>query len=65
MFQRTIQLAQENERDAYYYYAKAEDAYAHNEHYFAENYERMAERHALLAAEYYVEAECHNWSKRG
>ena len=65
MYARTLELAHEHQQRAFLYYRHAQEAEARGDWRFAETYERNAEHHAQLADEYYTEAECHDWSKRG
>jgi hypothetical protein len=65
MYARTLELAHEHQQKAFNCFATAVRAEQRGSARFAELMEEQAERHALLAAEYYTEAECHDWSKRG
>lgn len=65
MYSRTLELAHEHQHEAFYWFERADEADRMGLYSTANRYESYAEEHARLAAEYYCDAECHDWSKRG
>lgn len=77
-FHHSIQMATEYMQEAFKLYRAATETYRLYEasaaepekrsfalYRFAEVYEEQADKYARLADEYFTEAECHNWAKRG